>query len=406
MTEETIQNEFGRVDADGTVYVKDGDTERAVGQFSDGSPAEAMAFYTRRFEDLMGQVTLAEARISQGTAGVQVVQTVAKLAEQVKEPAAVGNLAALRDRVAALETRAAEFAAAQKAQKEAAKAQAAAEREAIVVAAEELAAQPHDKIRWKDTGKAFEDLFAQWQHHQRTTVQLPKTQADALWKRFRNARQSFEQARRRYFAQIDATNKEVKAGKERIIARAEELAAQGAAAIPSYRQLLDEWKAMPRANRKIEDSLWERFKAAGDVLYSARAAEMAVVDGEQSENLVRKQELLGEGEALLQLTDHKAARQQLTALQLRWDEIGRVPKQNVREVESRMRKLEDHVKQLEEDYWKATDPEPEARSAGLRGQLETSIAEIQAELQEATGARKTALEEKLKTQQEWLAALS
>lgn len=406
MTAEEIKNDFGRVDVDGTVYVKDGDGEREVGQFSDGSATEAMAFYTRRYDDLAGQIALVEARIARGTAGVQIVQSVEKLAELVKAPAAVGDLQALRDRVQKLEVRAQEFAAEQKAQKEAAKEQAYAERQAIVTEAEQLVAQPADKIRWKDTGAALEDLFAKWQQHQRSTVQLPKSQADELWKRFRAARHKFEQARRQYFAQVDATNKAVKAAKEKIIAEAEKLGEKGADAVNDYRRLLDQWKQQPRANRKIEDALWERFKAAGDVIYSARAAEMAVLDEEQSANLEAKEQVLKDASVLLSATDYKAARKQLTEFQIRWDKIGRVPRQHSREIEGKMREIEAHVKHLEDEHWRQTDPEPEARSAGLRGQLEASIAEIEAELATAEGSRKNALSEKLKTQKEWLAAIS
>ena len=69
-----------------------------------------------------------------------------------------------------------------------------------------------------------------------------------------------------------------------------------------------------------------------------------------------------------------------------------------------MRSIENHVKQLEEDHWRATDPETKARSEGLRGQLEASIAELENEI--AKGGKNTAeLEEKLSTQRSWLAAL-
>src|SRR5699024_5280552 len=127
--------------------------------------------------------------------------------------------------------------------------------------------------RWKESGKTMEELFAQWQAAQRQGPQIPKSEADALWKRFRTARTKFDASRRKFFAQMDATNKEVKQRKERIIAAAEALAPKGSAGIGDYRKLLDDWKAAGRASRKVDDQLWERFKAAGDVLYAARAEE-------------------------------------------------------------------------------------------------------------------------------------
>ena len=58
MSEQQAPAEFGRVDPDGTVYVRVGDTERSVGQAPDSTPEEALAFYTRRYENLAAEVSL------------------------------------------------------------------------------------------------------------------------------------------------------------------------------------------------------------------------------------------------------------------------------------------------------------------------------------------------------------
>lgn len=402
------QNEqpWGRVDENRTVYVRDNGTEREVGQFPDGTPEEALAYFERKYSDLEGQVTLLEARIARGVAGSEAAETVAHLTAALIEPAAVGNLAALRERVAKLAGRADELGAKQRAEREAARAEALTAREAIVVEAERLAAQPEASIRWKDTGVAFDQLFTDWQAAQRSGVTVPKSQADALWKRFRTARQSFDSARRAHFARMDSQNKEVKHAKERLISQAEALAPRGLDGIPTYRSLLDEWKAAGRASRKLDDQLWVRFKAAGDVLYQAKAAEVALLDEEYGENLVAKEAILVEAEPLLNETDRVVARKKLTELQIRWDEVGRVPRESLRDIEGRLRKIEDHVKGLEEDHWRKSNPETKARSEGLRGQLETSIAELTAEIESAASPQaKAEAEQKLATQKSWLAAL-
>src|SRR5690606_30088594 len=51
---------FGRVEPDGTVYVRTKDGERSVGQVPDVSEAEALAFFTRRFDALVVEVDLLE----------------------------------------------------------------------------------------------------------------------------------------------------------------------------------------------------------------------------------------------------------------------------------------------------------------------------------------------------------
>lgn len=397
---------WGRVDEDRTVYVRDGEGERAVGSFPDGTPEEALAYFERKFADLAGAVTLLEARIARGTADASVAGTVTKLQEQLVEPAAVGNIDALRGRVAKLAEKAAAFGEQQQQEREAAREEAVAKREAIVAEAEQLAAQPEASIRWKDTSTAFERLFNDWQNAQRSGPHVPKPQADAMWKRFRAARQSFDTARRAHFSQMDANNKDVKSRKERLIASAEALADRGLDGIPAYRNLLDEWKQAGRASRKLDDQLWARFKAAGDVLYQAKAEEVAQTNEEYQENLVAKQAILEDAKPILEITDHAAARKQLTAIQLRWDEVGRVPRESLRDTEGALRRVEDHVKGLEEEHWRKSNPETKARSEGLRGQLEASIAELEAEIAGAKDAKsKAAAEEKLATQQSWLAAL-
>ena len=43
---------FGRIDEDGTVYVKTGDGERVVGSWQAGTPEEGLAHFARRYADL------------------------------------------------------------------------------------------------------------------------------------------------------------------------------------------------------------------------------------------------------------------------------------------------------------------------------------------------------------------
>ena len=43
-------HDWGRVDDDGTVYVKTADGERPVGQYPEGTPEEALKFFTERYD--------------------------------------------------------------------------------------------------------------------------------------------------------------------------------------------------------------------------------------------------------------------------------------------------------------------------------------------------------------------
>ena len=60
---------WGRVADDGTVFVRTADGERPVGQMPDATPEEALAFFTRRYDDLAFEVELLEQRVKAGTLG-------------------------------------------------------------------------------------------------------------------------------------------------------------------------------------------------------------------------------------------------------------------------------------------------------------------------------------------------
>lgn len=410
VNESTNASPWGRVDEANSVFVREGDSERMVGQYPDGTAEEALAYFVRKFADIEGQIHLLEQRINTGSAGLDISQSVATLTKLVEEPAAVGDIQALRNRVRKLQDRAEQYAEKQRAERAALKEEALGKRELIVAEAERIANMPEGQIRWKDSGKVMDQLFSDWQDAQRQGPQINKADADVLWKRFRTARTHFDAARRRFFSQMDSTNKEVKQRKEKLISAAEALAAKGVDGIPQYRSLLDDWKAAGRASRKVDDQLWARFKAAGDVLYEAKAEEVAQENVLYEENLVVKRALLEEAEPILKITDHETARKQLTGIQLRWDEAGRVPRESLREIEGRLRAVEEHVRKIETEHWEATNPETIARSEGLKGQLEASIAELTEAVKtaETSGDAKRVAEakEKLATQESWLKALS
>src|SRR5699024_2528617 len=88
VNETTDSAPWGRVDESNNVYVREGDSERMVGQFPDGNAEEALAYFTRKFDDLAGQVHLLEQRINSGSAGLDVTRSFEHLALPLKAPAA------------------------------------------------------------------------------------------------------------------------------------------------------------------------------------------------------------------------------------------------------------------------------------------------------------------------------
>lgn len=400
---------FGRVDDDGTVYVTDSAGERVVGQFPGVTPDEAMSLYIRRFLDLQAKIALFEARL--GTAELapkEIDATLAKIADEVAEPAAVGDLDALRARVDVIRGIAASRRAELDAERAAAKESALAARTAIVEAAERLASTDPSKIQWKPAGEELRVLLEQWKTAQRSGPRLDRPSEEALWKRFSHARTTFDRERRHFFAELEKQNAGAKASKAALVAEAERLSTstEWGATAGAYRDLMDRWKSAGRANRKDDDALWARFRRAQDAFFSARDAANAATDAEYGENLVVKEALLAEAEALLPITDLAHAKTALRALQERWEEAGKVPRGDVQRVEGRMRAVETAIRDAEQAKWTRSNPETRARAEGAAAQLEAAIAGLEADLAEARSrddARKVKeIETALAARQSWL----
>ena len=100
MSEAAGPADFGRVDSDGTVYVRTADGERAVGQVPDVSPEEALSFFIRRYEALELEVSLLDRRITTGALGPDdAMSSVTKVRETVVGAHAVGDLIGLAARL-------------------------------------------------------------------------------------------------------------------------------------------------------------------------------------------------------------------------------------------------------------------------------------------------------------------
>ena len=377
---------FGRVDDEGNVYVRESAGERVVGQFPGVTTSESLALYVRRYLDLSAKVGLFEARLDSADLSVREIdQTLQKLGDETAEPAAVGDLDALRARVESLRGRAAERRAALEQARAAAKAEAVAARTGIVEAAEKIAATDPSKMQWRPAGEELRMLLDRWKEAQRSGPRIDRPTEESLWKRFSHARTAFDRERRHFFADLEQRNSAAKTEKEKLVSEAEALSTStdwGYTA-GAYRDLMARWKAAGRASRKDDDALWARFRAAQDRFFQARDAENAVIDAEYGENLKVKEELLAEAEALVPVKDLNKAKAALRVIQERWEEAGKVPRGDIQRVEGRLRAVETAVRDADQAQWKRSNPETRARAEGAAAQLEAAIEGLEADLEAA-----------------------
>ncbi|MDQ1084252.1 MULTISPECIES: DUF349 domain-containing protein [Microbacterium] len=407
----TPSQPWGRVDDDGTVSVREGDEWREVGQYPDGTPAEALAYYQRKFADLAGEVTLIETRHRRGGASASDLRSTAQsLRGKLVGAAAVGDLAALVARVDALTAELAEASESEAVAAKQASEEAVRERTAIVEEAEALAARDPQTVQWKQMTADMAALFDRWQAHQQNGPRLSKSTAQQLWRRFRDARATVDRHRREFFSSLDETHKAAREAKTRLVERAEALAPRGEDGIGAYRDLLDAWKASGRAGRKVDDALWARFKAAGDALYGARIERESAENEASKEKIEQKRVLLEEAAPIVDEKNLATARQKLTAIQRQWDEIGRIfPRDKERALDDELRKIEQSVRTREDADWKRNDPEQKARANDMTRQLTDAIDKLEAEVAaaEARGDKRAAAQaaEALEARRTWLRAL-
>lgn len=378
---------FGRVDDDGTVFVREESGERMVGQFAAGTGDDPLALYVRRYLDLNAKVDLFDARLASTDLTIKEIDTtLERLRAETLEPSAVGNLAVLRTKVEALGGRADERRAEIAAERAAAKAVAVTERTQIVESAESIATTDPERMQWRPAGEKLRGLLDQWKSAQHDGPRIDRTIEEELWKRFSHARTAFDRERRHFFSELEERNAAAKLEKEQIVSEAEALAknTDWGPTAGAYRDLMARWKSAGRAARRDDDALWARFRGAQDAFFGARDAANAEIDAEYGENLVVKEQILVEAEALVPVKDLEAAKTALRDVQDKWDAAGKVPRGDLQRVEARLRAVENAIRDADEARWKKSNPEQQARAEGAAAQLQDAIAGLEVDLAAAS----------------------
>lgn len=397
---EPTPSTWGRIDDEGTVYVITAEGERAVGVWQAGSPDEGLVHYARRFDDVRTEVELLETRLVSGAGDPKhALSSATQIRDGLAEAALVGDLAALAARLEYVIGHAEKALASAKAEREEARAAAVARKQELAEEAEKIAA---DSTQWKAAGDRLRAILDEW----KTVKGVDRKTDDELWKRFSKAREAFNRRRGSHFAELDKQRASAKQRKEELIAEAEAISESedwGETA-GRYKDLMTEWKAAGRAPKDSDEALWQRFRAAQDKFFARRSAVFSERDAEFGANAARKEELLVEAEKIDAAANLEAAKSALRRIQEQWDEIGKVPRERIRELDGRLKAVQDAVKSAEDTRWRRTDPEAQARAAQFRERVEQF--ESQAAKARAAGDERRAkkADEQAAQWREWLQA--
>jgi len=390
---------WGRVDDKGNVYVRTGDGERIIAQWMDGEPADAIAFYTKRYEGLGTEVRLLEQRLKGGALSPDdAVKAAKKVRASVTDAQAIGDLDALQTRLDAL-TPTIEAKREERKVERAAKAEETVKEKTRLADEAEKVANGND---WRAGADKLRAMLDEW----KTLPRIDRKTDDALWHRFSSSRTTYTRRRKVHFGEQSEQRGQAEIAKKALIVEAEGLSesTDWGQTAGKYRDLMARWKAAGSAARGVDDRLWKQFRGAQDKFFEARDELNAQLDAEYEVNAGKKLEILVEAEALLPIKNVELARKSWHQIADRWEAAGKVPRAKVQEFEGRIRKVETAVRDAGDNLWKSSNPEVQARANDTVIKLEKAIDGLRAQLEKAAGNPKKVAEltESLAARESWL----
>jgi len=179
------------------------------------------------------------------------------------------------------------------------------------------------------------ELQEQW----KAAADVPRAQADALWRRFKAAHDEVWARCEAHFASQAAERAENLAKKTQLCERAEALSdsTDWIHTAEALKALQAEWKTIGPVSRGREKAIWERFRSACDKFFTRRHQDLAERKTTWNENLARKEALCERAEALADSTEWDKAAAELRQLQADWKTIGPVKKSRSEAIWQRFR---------------------------------------------------------------------
>jgi len=206
---------------------------------------------------------------------------------------------------------------------------------------EEIAATAIETHRdWDERSRDLIELQKMW----RTIGFAPKKDNNKIYERFRIASDEFFDHKREFYNQ----NKEEQTNN---LQMKTDLCVQAEALKDStdWKKTADEfiniqkaWKEIGPVPRKYSDVIWKRFRAACDHFFESKSKHFSSIDGEQSENLKLKRDLLEEVKKFSLSGDDNVDLDKLKEFQRSFTEIGHVPFKEKDAIQNEFRDVINH----------------------------------------------------------------
>ena len=178
--------------------------------------------------------------------------------------------------------------------------------------------------------KALTDQVLEAQNAWKSIGFATKKDNERIWKEFRNACNTFFDAKKAYFDKLKDQFKDARERKQALLAEALKLkdSTEWRQSADKLKALQQQWKEAGSAGPRDENRLWTRFREACDGFFQNRKATFEKLDAEQAVNAQEKEALLAEIEGFQLTGERNKDVDALKAFSLRWMNSGRVsPKQ-------------------------------------------------------------------------------
>jgi uncharacterized protein DUF349 len=183
--------------------------------------------------------------------------------------------------------------------------------------------------------RSVRDLQQQWKQ----AADVPRAQAEALWRKFKAAHDEVWARCESYFAAQASERTDNLTKKIELCEKAESLAesTRWIETAEAIKKLQAEWKEIGPVARGREKELWDRFRAACDRFFTRRHDDLDRLKKTWAENFAKKEALCVKAEGLADSVDWDNAAAELKKLQAEWKSIGPVKKSRSEAIWQRFR---------------------------------------------------------------------
>ncbi|MBI2833894.1 MAG: DUF349 domain-containing protein [Acidobacteria bacterium] len=186
-----------------------------------------------------------------------------------------------------------------------------------------------------EAAKALRQIQSEW----RAASAVPRSRAQALWRRFKAAHDQLWPRLEAHFAQQAGERAENLRRKEALCASAEALteSTDWIHTADEMKRLQAEWQTIGPVPRQHAKGIWKRFRGSCDRFFTRRQEDLAKRKEEWAHNLARKEALCARVEDLAATTDWDAAAAEVRRLQAEWRTVGPVRKKKSEAIWQRFR---------------------------------------------------------------------